>query len=208
MMVKVGVTGSNGFIGWHLCQTLKLCIDKFELIEFNRSWFDSSSNLDTFVSKCDIIVHLAGLNRHSDEGAIFETNVGIANKLVDAFKRTNYKGQVFFSSSIQEERNNIFGNSKKEARTIFSKWAKDNGTKFKGLIIPNVFGAFGVPFYNSVVATFCHQLVNNESPKIETDATLNLIYINDLVKTIIELFSNESDEIINIKYTDTAGFLF
>ncbi len=202
-MIRVGVTGSNGFIGWHLCQTIKLHSNNFELIDFNRSWFDSSTNLDIFVSKCDIIVHLAGLNRHSEENTIYETNVGLANILVEAFNRTNYKGQVLFSSSIQEERNNIFGNSKKEARTIFSKWAKENGTQFKGLIIPNVYGAFGVPFYNSVVATFSHQLVNNESPKIENDATLNLIYINDLVKTIIELFSNESDEIINIKYTDT-----
>jgi UDP-2-acetamido-2,6-beta-L-arabino-hexul-4-ose reductase len=202
-MIKVGVTGSNGFIGWHLCQTLKLQIDSFEIIEFNRSWFENITELDNFISKCDIIVHLAGLNRHSDERAIYDTNIGLAKKLVDAFNRTNFKGQVLFSSSIQEERNNIFGNSKKEVRSIFSKWANDNGTQFKGLIIPNVYGAFGVPFYNSVVATFSHQLVNNESPKIETDATLNLIYINDLVKDIIELFNKETEEIVRIQYTDS-----
>lgn len=202
-MINVGVTGSNGFIGWHLCQTLKLYTDKFVVIEFKRNWFDFSQDLDNFVSKCDIIVHLAGLNRHNDESAIYDTNIGLANKLVDAFNRTKFKGQVLFSSSIQEERNNIFGNSKKEARTIFSKWAKDNETQFKGLIIPNVYGAFGVPFYNSVVSTFSHQLVNNESPKIDTDAALNLIYINDLVKAIIELFNKESEEIVNIQYTDS-----
>jgi UDP-2-acetamido-2,6-beta-L-arabino-hexul-4-ose reductase len=202
-MIKVGVTGSNGFIGWHLCQTLRLDIDRFEIIEFNRSWFENKIELDKFVSNCDIIVHLAGLNRHSEESNIYDTNIRLANKLVDAFNRTNFKGQVLFSSSIQEERNNIFGNSKKEARAIFSKWAKDNGTKFKGLIIPNVYGPFGVPFYNSVVATFSHQLVNNESPKIETDAALNLIYINDLVKDIIELFNKESEEIVYIQYTDS-----
>ena len=202
-MIKIGVTGSNGFIGWHLCQTLKLHTESFVLIEFNRNWFSNTKELDKFVSNCDIIVHLAGLNRHSEERAIYDTNIGLANKLVEAFNRTNYKGQVLFSSSIQEERNNIFGNSKKEARAIFSKWAKDKETQFKGLIIPNVYGAFGVPFYNSVVATFCHQLVNNESPKIETDSILNLIYINDLVKVLIELFSKEDNEIVNIRHTDT-----
>jgi UDP-2-acetamido-2,6-beta-L-arabino-hexul-4-ose reductase len=201
-MIKVGVTGSNGFIGWHLSHTLRLNKDKFEIIEFNRTWFDNNLELDKFVSKCDIIVHLAGLNRHSEEITVYDTNVGLANKLVDAFNRTKYKGQVLFSSSIQEERNNVFGNSKKEARAIFSKWAKDNGTQFKGLIIPNVYGAFGVPFYNSVVATFSHQLVNNQSPKIETDATLNLIYINDLVKSIIDLFNEETEQIVRIQYTD------
>ena len=202
-MIKVGVTGSNGFIGWHLCQTLKLYTDNFEIIEFKRIWFDYSQYLDNFVSKCDIIVHLAGLNRHSEESTIYDTNIGLAIKLVNAFNRTKYKGQVLFSSSIQEEKNNVFGNSKKEARAIFSKWAKDNGTQFKGLIIPNVYGAFGVPFYNSVIATFSYQLVNNESPKIENEATLNLIYINDLVGVIIQLFHKATEEIINIQHTNT-----
>ena len=202
-MIKVGVTGSNGFIGWHLCQTIKLQIDKFEIIEFKRSWFDNKNELDNFVSKCNIIVHLAGLNRHSEDIVIYKTNIELAQKLVEAFIRTNYKGQVLFSSSIQEERNNIFGNSKKEARNIFSKWANDKKTQFKGLIIPNVFGAFGVPYYNSVVSTFSHQLVNDESPKIEKDVILNLIYINDLVKVIIELFETDASEYIKIEYTDT-----
>ena len=70
-MIKVGVTGSNGFIGWHLCRSLELDTDKFELIEFKRDWFNENVNLDLFVSKCDIIVHLAGLNRHSEENAIY-----------------------------------------------------------------------------------------------------------------------------------------
>lgn len=202
-MIKVGITGSNGFIGWHLCQTLKLQVDSFELIEFNRNWFDNNLQLDNFISKCDIIVHLAGLNRHNEESTIYDTNVRLANKLVDAFNRTKFKGQVLFSSSTQEERKNVFGNSKKEARAIFSKWAKENGTQFKGLIIPNVFGAFGIPFYNSVVSTFCHQLVNNETPKIETNASLNLIYVNDLVKEIIRLFESGSNDIVKIQPTDT-----
>ena len=202
-MIKVGVTGSNGFIGWHLCRTLELDTNKFELIEFKRDWFNENTNLDSFVSKCDIIVHLAGLNRHSEESAIYNTNVGLAERLVESFKRAGFKGQVIFSSSIQEERNNIFGNSKKAARELFSNWANLSGAKFHGVVIPNVFGAFGVPFYNSVVSTFCHQLVNKETPKIEIDAILNLIYINDLVKQIIELFETESAENIYIGHTDT-----
>jgi UDP-2-acetamido-2,6-beta-L-arabino-hexul-4-ose reductase len=202
-MIRVGVTGSNGFIGWHLCQTLKLNKVKFDLTEFKRSWFDDNQNLDAFVSNCDIIVHLAGLNRHYEESVIYNTNVRLANTLVEAFNRTNFKGQVLFSSSIQEDRNNVFGNSKKEARAIFSKWAKDSSTQFSGLIIPNVFGAFGIPFYNSVIATFSNQLVNNQSPRIETDTTLNLIYIDDLVKNIIELFNKDTEEIVRIQYTNS-----
>ena len=202
-MIKVGVTGSNGFIGWHLCRTLELDITKFELIEFKRDWFIENSNLDSFVSKCDIIVHLAGLNRHNEESAIYNTNVSLAERLVESFKRSGFKGQVIFSSSIQEDRNNTFGNSKKAARELFSNWANLSGTNFHGVIIPNVFGAFGVPFYNSVISTFCHQLVNNETPKIESDVTLNLIYINELVKKIIALFHTETNDNVAIGHTDT-----
>jgi UDP-2-acetamido-2,6-beta-L-arabino-hexul-4-ose reductase len=127
----------------------------------------------------------------------------LAEKLVESFKRTNFKGQVIFSSSIQEDRSNLFGNSKKVARELFSYWASQYNAHFHGVIIPNVFGAFGEPYYNSVVSTFCHQLVNNETPKIETNATLNLIYINDLVKKIIDLFHTETNDNVSIGHTDT-----
>jgi UDP-2-acetamido-2,6-beta-L-arabino-hexul-4-ose reductase len=202
-MIKVGVTGSNGFIGWHLCRTLELDSNKFELIEFKRDWFNENNKLDLFVSKCDILVHLAGLNRHSEESAIYDTNVGLAINLIESFKRIGFKGQVIFSSSIQEERNNTFGNSKKLARELFANWASQSNAIFHGLILPNVFGAFGVPFYNSVISTFCHQLVNNQTPKIETDAILNLIYINELVKNIIDMFQIETNNNVTISHTDT-----
>jgi UDP-2-acetamido-2,6-beta-L-arabino-hexul-4-ose reductase len=201
-MIKVGVTGSNGFIGWHLCHTLKLYTNKFELIDFKRDWFKENTKLDSFVLKCDIIVHLGGLNRHNEDSIIHDTNTGLALTLVESFKRTDFKGQLMFSSSIHEDKNNIFGNSKKVARELFRNWSELSNAKFYGLIIPNVFGSFGVPYYNSVISTFCHQLINNEAPKLETDATLNLIYIDDLIKKIIELFETESSPRFIIEHTD------
>lgn len=202
-MINVGITGSNGFIGWHLCRTLELNSTKYKLIDFKREWFNETHNLDLFVTNCDVIIHLAGINRHVSDQFIYDTNIGLAVNLIQSFLRTGYNGHVIFSSSIQEERGNIFGNSKKRAKELFYNWAIEAEASFKGLLIPNVFGAFGVPFYNSVISTFCHQIVQNEIPIIENDTSLNLIYINDLVKVIIDLIEVNSIENLHVKFTDT-----
>jgi UDP-2-acetamido-2,6-beta-L-arabino-hexul-4-ose reductase len=186
-MIKVGVTGVNGFIGYHLCHTLALRKEEFSLIEFQRNIFDDNEKLDAFVSECDAIVHLAALNRHMDHRVIYETNTSLVNNLVAALKRTKSKPHLIISSSIHEEMKNSYGKSKKKGRLMLSKWSNQNGGKLSGLIIPNVFGPFCKPNYNSVIATFCHQLVCGETPRIDVDARLKLIYVGDLVEEIINL---------------------
>ena len=138
--------------------------------------------LETFVKQCDVIVHLAALNRHNDPQTIYDTNIGLVKKLISALENTGSKPHILFSSSTQEERDNIFGKSKREGREMLAQWAERNGALFTGMVIPNVFGPFGNPYYNSVVATFSHQLTHDEIPKIEMDASLKLIYIGDLVQ--------------------------
>jgi len=71
------------------------------------------------------------------------------------------------------------------------KWAAENEGKVTGLIIPNVFGAFGKPFYNSFIATFCHQLTHNETPAIANDGEVKLIYVQELVSRIIDEIRSE-----------------
>ncbi len=78
----------------------------------------------------------------------------------------------------------MFGQSKREGRRLLAEWAERNNASFTGMVIPNVFGPFGNPYYNSVVATFCHQVCHNEQPHIEIDAKLKLIYIGELVQII------------------------
>lgn len=184
-MIKVGVTGQNGFVAKHLLNTLRFVEQGFEVVEFERSYFDDANKLQSFVSQCDAIVHLAGLNRHDDEQVIYQTNIALAKKLVDACVAKSVTPHILFSSSTQEERDNPYGNSKKHAREILESWAKNQGAKFSGLVIPNVFGPFGEPFYNSVVATFCHQIASGETPTINSDGTVNLIYVSELVAEII-----------------------
>lgn len=203
-MKKVGITGQNGFVGSHLYNTLKLVPEEFEVIDFQKDFFDNESALDDFVSQCDAIVHLAALNRHDSEQFIYDTNVGLAHKLIDSLKRTKSNAHILISSSTQEERDNLYGRSKREGREALVNWANENGGKISGLIIPNVFGAFGKPFYNSFVATFCYQLTHGETPTIANDGEVKLIYVQELVNVIIaEIRSEKSTAILSIEPTAT-----
>lgn len=200
-MMRIGITGQGGFVGQHLYNTLGLYADQYERISFEREYFENSQKLDEFVSQCDVIIHLAAVNRHAEPSKIYSTNIELAEKLKDSLIRTSSKAHVIFSSSTQEERDNPYGKAKKEAREMLSQWALEVGAKFTGLIIPNVFGPFGNPFYNSVVATFCHQLSHNENPKIEVDGELKLIYVSELVSEIIKAIQSDGAESISIIHT-------
>lgn len=197
-MLKVGITGQKGFVGTHLYNTLGLQPEVFERISFERSFFENEETLDAFVSKCDVIVHLAALNRHNEPEVIYDTNLNLVQLLVASLERTNSKAHVLISSSSQEERDNLYGKSKKEGRELLANWATKAGANFTGLIIPNVFGPFGHPYYNSVVATFSHQVANGETPKIEVDGQLKLIYVGELVAEMIKAIQNKTN---NSRYT-------
>ena len=201
--MKIGITGQEGFVGQHLYNTIGLFPDEFERVEYKREFFDEQDLLNEFVSKCDVIVHLAALNRHNDPQVIYDVNIDLVNKLLTALELTNSTRHVLFSSSSQEERDNLYGKSKKEGRELLAQWAKISNSKFTGLVIPNVFGPFGHPNYNSFIATFSHQLTHNEQPKIEVDGEVNLIYVGDLVKTIIsEIRCGSGKDLFMIPHTD------
>jgi UDP-2-acetamido-2,6-beta-L-arabino-hexul-4-ose reductase len=193
-MIRVGITGQSGFIGTHLFNTLGLFPDKFKRIAFNDAFFTDAKELSEFVADCDVLVHLAALNRHNDPSVIYETNIDLVKKLLNACETVSAKPHIIFSSSTQEEKDNLYGRSKKEGRELLENWAYKNNSKFTGFVIPNVFGPFGNPYYNSVVATFCHQLTHNETPLIDIDGELNLIYVSELISELlrdIELKNNQ-----------------
>ena len=160
-MIKIGITGQAGFVGTHLFNTLGLYPDKFSRINFEDDYFKSKGKLETFVKECDVIVHLAAMNRHNDPKVIYQTNIGLVKQLIGALEETTSTPHVLFASSTQEDQDNLYGKSKRDGRELLEKWATVHNAKFTGLVIPNVFGPFGNPYYNSVVATFCHQLTHN-----------------------------------------------
>lgn len=187
--MKIGITGQSGFIGTHLYNYLGLQ-ENIERIEFKDEYFNDVNVLDKFVSQCDVIVHLAALNRHNDPQVIYHTNVGLVKKLIDSLNRTKSKAHILMSSSTQENKDNLYGKSKKKGRELLIEWAKTSKGNFTGLVIPNVFGPFGNPYYNSFIATFSHRIINKEAPEIQVDAKINLIYVQNLVAKIYEIIIN------------------
>jgi len=185
-MIRVGITGQAGFVGTHLFNTLGLYPEKFIRIPFEDKYFESARQLEGFVKKCDAIIHLAAVNRHNVPSLIYETNIRLVKQLISACETTASTPHILFSSSTQEARDNPYGRSKLEGRKLFERWADKNNAQFSGFIIPNVYGPFGNPYYNSVIATFCHQLTHGETPKIEVDAEIKLIYVGEIVKHFID----------------------
>jgi UDP-2-acetamido-2,6-beta-L-arabino-hexul-4-ose reductase len=191
--IKIGITGQTGFLGINLYNHLSTLSSNYELINFQKDYFQNPDLLDNWVLKCDTIIHFAALSRHNDSNIVYLNNIGLVNNLLDSIKRTNSKPNIIFSSSKQEELDTSYGKSKKEGRNIFSKYSNDNGLNFTGLIIPNVFGPLAKPKYASVVATFCYQLINDEIPIIISDSEIKLIYIDELVIEIEACIKNKTN---------------
>jgi UDP-2-acetamido-2,6-beta-L-arabino-hexul-4-ose reductase len=202
-MIKVGVTGNNGFIGQHICNNIRLLSDEFELIDFERVYFDDPKRLTIFVQSCDAIIHLAGINRHDDIQFLHDTNISITEKLLTACERVQAKPKIIFSSSSQQTEDNLYGKSKKASSDLIYNWSLDNASASAIMVIPNVFGPFGKPYYNSVISTFCHELVNGNNPIIQIDKELKFIYIDELVEIILDEVRNiNASNVLEVSHTE------
>jgi UDP-2-acetamido-2,6-beta-L-arabino-hexul-4-ose reductase len=199
-MLKVGITGQSGFIGTHLFNSLNLKKDRIVTVPFKDSYFDDDNRLIEFVSDCDVIVHLAAMNRHGDPQVIYDTNIKLVKQLIHALDEIAKHPHILFSSSTQEERDNLYGKSNHDGRLLFEQWAERTKSRFTGFVIPNVFGPFGNPYYNSVVATFCHQLTHDEQPEVLIDANLQLIYVKELVDLFYQKIISPAEESNVIRY--------
>jgi len=190
-MITVGITGQAGFIGTHLFNYLNLDPERFTLLPFEDEYFEDHEVLENWVARCDAIVHLAALNRHNDPEHIYTTNLKLVDGLISAMDRAGSTPHILFSSSTQEEYTNPYGKSKKEGREKLQRWSEQKGSCFTGLVIPNVFGPFGNPYYNSVVATFSYQINHGELPRVEVDKEMKLIYVGKLVEVIRDCILNK-----------------
>ena len=198
--MKILVTGSKGFVGQNLVESLKNIRDnkdrtrpnlKIEKIyEYGR--FSTEEELERYCSDCDFVFNLAGVNRPKDKKEFMEGNFGFASKLLDALKKKNNNCPVMLSSSIQatligKYKNSDYGVSKLEGEKLFFNYAKEQSTEVLVYRFPNLFGKWCKPNYNSVVATWCYNYANDLEIQINNpDAELELVYIDDLVKELLD----------------------
>lgn len=189
--MKVGITGASGFIGWHLHCFLKTREDVSEIRTADRTTFSDQHALECFVDGLDLIVHLAGVNR-ADDDQLLRGNTEPAEQLVRAFEVTLSSPCLIYSSTTHAiNPSNTYGTAKAAVSEIFCSWASRNNSRFINLVIPHVFGEYGRPFYNSGVATFCHQLVRGGPLAINSDGALELIHVQDLVELMLSCYSKD-----------------
>jgi UDP-2-acetamido-2,6-beta-L-arabino-hexul-4-ose reductase len=84
-MLKIGITGQAGFVGTHLYNTIGLK-ENVERVYFEDTYFQDQQQLQSFVRQCDVIVHLAAMNRHNDPDVLYQTNILLVQKLIDAME--------------------------------------------------------------------------------------------------------------------------
>ena len=192
--MKLGITGASGFIGYHLSHSLDKCRDGYSVLTCGRAAFYDDVKILEFVSACDCIVHLGGENTGAPED-VYAENMRITRQLLGALEETSFCGRLIFASSNHEYRGTRYGDSKRESRLLFQKFASMTGALFHGLIIPNVYGPFCRPHYNSVVATFCHDLTHGRKPQIKVDAEIELVYVNELISQIIACIDGDVKDV-------------
>ena len=201
--MKILVTGANGFVGRNLIAQLEniksgkarnynltddLTIYKYDIDTVPEL-------LDTYTADCDFVFHLAGINRPKDEKEFMEGNFGFTSVLLGKLKENNNKAPILITSSIQAALDNPYGRSKKAGEDLMFKYSSDNGSDVLVYRLPNVFGKWCRPNYNSAVATFCNNIANDlEITVNDPNVVMNLVYIDDVVDEFIAALGGNANK--------------
>lgn len=188
--MKILLTGANGFIA----RNLRFFLQESgfaNVICFGREHNDAY--LEQALAEADFIFHLAGVNRPKDVAEFAEGNLGLTEKILAGLQALKRAVPVVFSSSIQADRDNPYGASKSAAEQRLFDYGRNSGASVAVFRLPNVFGKWSRPFYNSAVATFCHQISRGEAVTVhDSAAPLQLVYIDDVCKKLVSLLTAKS----------------
>jgi UDP-2-acetamido-2,6-beta-L-arabino-hexul-4-ose reductase len=207
--MRVLVTGADGFIGKNLCTRLREIPDT-TVVPFTRN--NQNSDLRMLVTQADAVVHLAGVNRPTNTDEFTSGNVQLTQDLCAALASLPKAIPFILASSTQAELDNPYGHSKRAAEDIVKLWVQTNKGNARIYRLPGVFGKWARPNYNSVVATFCHNISRDLPIKInDANTHLTLVYIDDVIDAFIKDLTHSFDGLNNgyvtPEYTTTLGDL-
>ena len=157
---------------------------------------DKNPNLlDSYTKECEFVFHLAGVNRPENEDEFMEGNFGFTSVLLEKLKENNNKAPVLITSSIQAELDNPYGRSKKAGEDLIYAYGRDNGVITYVYRLPNVFGKWCRPNYNSAAATFCSNIANGKDITVnDPNVNMRLVYIDDVVNEFISALSGTGEK--------------
>ena len=206
--MNVLVTGPNGFIGKNLIVRLNEL--SIQVAIYTRE--NSTHDLEGLIKNTDCIVHLAGENRPRDEKDFDIVNVGLTTSICDAVRSSGKKTSIILASSTQADLDNAYGKSKLDAEAAVKALEIDTGCPVHVYRLPGVFGKWCKPHYNSVVATFCHNISHNLPIQVNDPSfELNLVYIDDVVEEFISIIkgkeNNNKELSVQPEYKITLGEL-
>lgn len=186
--MKVLITGANGFVGQNLAIFLSERKD-VEVVRFTRE--TPLADLPALVASVDFVFHLAGVNRPEKEDD-FAENTGLTEHLAAAVAASGRKVPVLYTSSIQAERDHAYGTSKRGAEDVLLALQAQHGVPVYLFRLPNVFGKWARPNYNSAVATFCHNIARGLPVQINDPAAMiKLVYIDDVVERFLAVMEGQ-----------------
>ena len=206
--MRVLVTGANGFIGKNLL--VHLHEKEIESVAFTSDM--PVDQLPALLGDIDFVFHLAGVNRPQDPIEFASGNKGLTEHLCDAIRASGRQIPVIFTSSIQAYLSNPYGLSKKAAEDALVAFERDTGSPVYIYRLPNVFGKWSRPNYNSAVATFCYNIANNLPILInDSSSTISLVYVDDVISDFLKMFSDRPNGVvwptISTVYSITVGEL-
>lgn len=188
--MKILITGAKGFLAKNLIAELNN--QGFsDLLEYD---VDSNPDLlDIYARECQFIFHLAGVNRPQNPADFIAGNFGFTMQLLDALRMYNNKAPILISSSIQAALDNPYGQSKKAGEDLLFAYSKETNVPVYVYRLPNIFGKWCRPNYNSAVATFCNNIANDLPIQVnDPNVVMSLVYVDDVVTSFIGKMKNGS----------------
>ncbi|EKM93873.1 NAD-dependent epimerase/dehydratase [Stutzerimonas degradans] len=187
--MKVLITGANGFVGKNLTAHLTER-QGIEVLHFTRD--EQMETLAALVAQADFIFHLAGVNRPQDPEEFISGNADLTRALCESLIASGRQIPLLYTSSIQAEQDNLYGASKRAAEEALLELAASHGSVVHLFRLPNVFGKWARPNYNSAVATFCHNIARDMPIQInDPQALIRLVYIDDVIKHFLAVMDGK-----------------